>query len=144
MKQLLLVFVAIFAIHSAAIANEKPIEINKLPQTAQTFISKNFSNVKVSYATVDEEVFSKEYKVVFVDGSKVEFDKKGNWTEIDCKATNVPDTAVPATILTYITTNKPQTKILKIDKDDRGYEVKITGGLELKFDLKQNFIRYDN
>lgn len=144
MKKLLLVFTAFFAFSSSLLATDKPIDIKQLPQTAQSFINKNFTNVKVSYATIDEEFMDTEYKVVFVDGSKIEFDKKGNWKEISAKTTNVPNTAVPAAILSYITTNKPDAKILKLEKDRAGYEVSITGGLELKFDNKYKFIRYDS
>lgn len=144
MTKLLLVLAAFFTINSSAIASDKPIEIKQLPQIAQTFINKNFTNVKVSYATIDQEILSTEYKVVFVNGSKIEFDKKGNWTEINCKAANVPDTAVPQAILAFINKNNPQAKILKIEKDRLGYEVNITGDSELKFDSKLNFVRYDD
>ncbi|MEG0517339.1 MAG: PepSY-like domain-containing protein [Bacteroidales bacterium] len=59
-------------------------------------------------------------------------------------AQTVPNTAVPAAILSYMITNKPNAKILKIEKDRVGYKVSLTGGEELNFDNKCKFIHYDN
>ena len=40
---------------------------------SQEFIKTHFAGVEVSFSKVDEELFDKDYKVVFVNGAKVEF-----------------------------------------------------------------------
>jgi hypothetical protein len=124
--------------------NNVLIQVNQLPEKAQTFISTHFSGVNVSYAKVDRDVFEKSYEVILVDGCKMEFDRNGEWTEINCKFKEVPLNAIPAEILKQINARYPDTKILQIEKDYRDYEVKISNGLELKFDKKFNLIDIDD
>ena len=38
----------------------------------------------------------------------------------------------------------PDTSVVQIDRDKRDYEVKLTNGLELTFDLKFNLIDIDD
>ena len=54
---------------SSPSANFPPLRNSSSRPTSQA--------VEVSYAKVDEELFDKDYKVVFVNGSKVEFAKDG-------------------------------------------------------------------
>ena len=82
--------------------------------------------------------------MIFTNGNKVEFDKKGEWTEIDCKHTVVPTAIIPTTIQKYVTTNYPDTRVLKIERDKKEYEVQLSNRVELKFDLKFNLIDIDN
>ena len=44
----------------------------------------------------------------------------------------------------YKITNYPDTKVLKIERDKKEYEVKLSNRVELKFDLKFNLIDIDN
>ena len=62
--------------------NDKPIAINALPVKAQTLLSNHFNNQKVMLATIETGVINKSYDVVLQNGTKLEFDKKGNLTEI--------------------------------------------------------------
>ena len=83
-------------------------------------------------------------KLFFTNGNKVEFDKKGNWEEVDCKHSSVPVPIIPAAIQKYVTTHYPDAKVLKIERDKKDYEVKLSNRTELKFDLKFNLIDIDN
>ena len=68
---------------------------------------------------------------------------KGNWEEVNCKYSSVPTAIIPAAIQKYVTTNYPDAKILKIERDKKDYEVKLSNRTELKFDLKFNLIDID-
>lgn len=57
----------------AAAGNDRPIVVGELPAAAREFLRTHFDGLEVSYAKVDEDFFDKEYKVVFVNGAKVEF-----------------------------------------------------------------------
>ncbi len=113
--------------------NDKPINITQLPATAQQIIKKHFSSKKVALAKQETGLFEKSYEVVFNNGEKVEFDRKGNWTEIDCKMSAVPAGLVPAKISQYVKTTYPGTKIKGIEIDDTQYEVKLSNMLEVTF-----------
>lgn len=137
MKRLTIILAPLFVALSvlpASAGNDRIITVGELPAASQQFISTCFKEVEVSYAKVDEEWFDKEYKVVFVDGSKVEFVRSGAWKEIDCKYGEVPAGAVSAPIRDCVAARFPGRRIICIERDRRNCEVKLDNGLELEFD----------
>lgn len=145
MKKLLLALVCLFTLHSVVRADDdKPVQVNQLPQQAQQFIKQHFADSNIAMAKVESDWLNKSYDVIFTSGDKVEFDKKGNWTEVNCKFSSVPTAIVPAAILKYVKSTYPDAKILKIDRDKKDFEVKLSNKWELKFDLKFNLIDMDN
>lgn len=142
MKKLMMILAgtALMVTSAPAFAgNDRPIAVGELPATAQQFIKAHFAGVEVSLSKVDEELFDKDYKVVFVNGAKVEFTKNG-----ECKYGEVPAAIVPQQIRDYVAKNYPDRKITAIDRDRRDYEVELDNGLDLKFDLKFRLIDIDN
>lgn len=145
MKKLIVLFASLFALISVARAdNDKAIQMDQLPQQAQQFIKQHFAGNNVAIAKVENDLFSKSYDVIFANGNKVEFDRAGEWKEVDCKYDQVPSAIIPEPIRKYATANYPDAKVVKIERDRKDYEVKLSGGLELKFDLKFNLINIDN
>lgn len=145
MKKLVFLFICLFTLQTVAKAdNDKPIQVEQMPQQAQTLIKQFFPSHKVAIAKMESGIFDKSYEVIFTDGNKIEFDKKGNWKEVDCKHGFVPEKLIPVAIRNYVITNYPNTSIIKIDKDSKDYEVKLSNRIELKFDLKYNLIDLDN
>ena len=137
--------VCLVAFQTAAIAdNDKPISISQLPATAQQVIKKHFGKKKVALAKQESGLFEKSYDVVFNNGEKVEFDRKGNWTEINCKLSSVPTALVPAKITQYVKSTYPGAKILEIEKDDNQYEVKLSNMLEVTFNRNFQVVDIDD
>lgn len=136
MKKLALIITCLFTLCTtfAIAGNDKVITVKQLPQTAQTFLKTYFHNSKVALVKMDNNVISKDYEVTFTNGNKVDFDSKGIWEEIDCKASAVPAKVVPAKIMKYVRANYPKEKIVKIDRERKGYEIKLSNRMELKFD----------
>ena len=145
MKKLLLLLVCLFTFQAVVKANaDKPIKVAQLPQSAQQFIKSHFGNSKVAIAKMETDWLDKSYDVIFTDGNKLEFDKQGNWKEINCKYSAVPAGVIPAQILKYVSENYPDAKVLKIERDKKDYEVKLSNRWELKFDLQFNLIDIDD
>ena len=145
MKKLLLLLVCLFTFQAVVKANDdKPIKVAQLPQQAQQFIKSHFGNSKVAIAKMETDWLDKSYDVIFTDGNKLEFDKQGNWKEINCKYSAVPAGVIPAQILKYVSENYPDAKVLKIERDKKDYEVKLSNRWELKFDLQFNLIDIDD
>lgn len=145
MKKLLTLMLCLFSLQMVVRAdNDKTIQINQLPKKAQLFIETHFSGVKVAYAKEESELLDKNYDVVFTNGNKVEFDKKGEWKQVDCKQSELPAGIVPEKIKDYVTENYSGEKMLKIERDKKTYEVKLSNKLELKFNMKFNLIELDN
>lgn len=88
---ILLASLAVMASSVPAFAGkDRIITVGELPAVAQQFVQTHFKAVEVSYAKVDEELFDKDYKVVFVNGSKVEFAKDGAWKEVAASTARFP------------------------------------------------------
>lgn len=136
-KTLTLAFCTLLSLESFAFVNEdKPIQFNQLPQAAQTFIKSHFPKLSVTFATYDNDFADKSYEVAFSDNTTIEFDKKGNWTDIKRLKDPVPEKLVPAPILQIIKKSYPDSKVLKIEKDKNKYEVTLTNHVELTFNSK--------
>ncbi len=145
MKQIILLLVVLVIGTGTGFAdNDKPITVDQLPATAKQFIEKYFPDTKISYAKKETEIFDKSYEVIFINGNKVEFNSKGEWTDVDCKFSQIPEGIVPQPIKNYVSSNYKDVKIINIDLDKRDYEIKLSNGLELKFNLEFKLIDIDN
>jgi hypothetical protein len=121
-------------------AHDRIIPVTQLPAQAQTFIKTYFADKTVAYAKQD----GAKYEVKFNDGAEVEFDRRGNWDNVDCKFTAVPEAIVPEQIKNYVAANHPGALITKIDKERYGYEIELSNSLELKFDRNFNIFDIDD
>lgn len=140
-----MLLVCMFAMHTMVMAdNDKPIQVNQLPAKAQTFINTYFKSQKVALAKQETELFYKSYDVMFANGEKVEFDKAGEWTEVQCRQSEVPAQIVPDAIKNYVKTNYPDAKIIQIERDQKEYEVKLSNRWEITFDSKMRVTDIDN
>lgn len=123
--------------------NDKPISVNALPAKAQALIRNHFCNQKVALATIESGVISKSYDVVLRNGTKLEFDKKGNLTEIDCKRGAVPAQLIPKAIKIYLQNNYPDQVVKKMEIKKNEYEVELDNGLDLTFNKRFKLIDVD-
>ena len=145
MKKIVFLFISLFVMNFVVLAgNDKPIQVSEMPKAAQLFIKNHFADLSVAMAKVETDFLDKNYDVVFTNGNKVEFDKKGNWTNVDCEHTQVPVAILPEAIRQYVAKNYPDAKVLKIEVTDRkGYDVELSNGFELEFDKRMNVIDID-
>lgn len=145
MKKLVFLFACLFAMTlSVSAGNDKPIQVTELPKAAQQFIQNHFAAQSVAMAKMETEFMSKSYDVIFTNGDKVEFDKKGKWTNVDCKHTQVPQAIIPMNIQKYVAKNYPDAKVLKIELTDRkGYEIDLSNGFDVEFDKQGRVVDID-
>lgn len=141
-KKNIMALMCLLAFSATAMAdNDKPISVTQLPATAQQIIKTHFGDMKVALAKLENELFDKSYDVIFTTGEKIEFDRNGNWKEIDCKLSEVPADLIPTPIANYVNTNYSGNRILKIEKDRGQYEIKLSNGIEIEFN--RNFVVID-
>ena len=93
MKKTIVVIAIMLAAVVTASAGDRPVTFTQLPVAAQTFVTSNFPDVKVSYATVDDDFIRPDYNVVLADGTKIQFDHSGSLEKVETKG------GVPAGIL---------------------------------------------
>lgn len=137
--------VLFFSVTSAfALADaDKPITINELPKAALTVISQNFAKHQVALTKMEVDLLDRSYNVFFTNGDKLEFDRKGNWTEISCKKDGVPAALVPQAIANYVKTHQPDAKIIKIERENKTYDVNLSNGFEYTFNKKFKVVDVD-
>ena len=128
---------------AANAGNDKPISVNALPAKAQTLLNNHFNGQKVMLATIESGVVSRSYDVVLQNGTNLEFDKKGNLTEINCKQGIVPALLIPQAIKNYLKDNYAGQSVKKIEMNKNEYEVELTNGLDLTFNKHFQLIDID-
>ena len=129
---------------AACSGGDKVITVNELPAAAQTFIGKYFGAKKVMLVKKDKEGVKTYYDVLMADGTKLEFDKKGEWRDIETKSEGVPATLVPTEISSYVSKNYPDQRILQIDRDRSGFQIELSNGLDLEFNKKFQLVEIDD
>ncbi len=134
-------FVGLVFVH----ADDVTKDINQLPEKARTFIREHFSNHELSYIKIDKEMMLKRgFDVVFTNGVKIEFNRDGEWKEIDGESREIPSTMLPANARNYVQQNFSTEYITKIEKKSNGYEVELNNDLTLKFTTDGHFRKLED
>ena len=137
MKKFILTLLTILISTSLSFAFDKyTINRDELPQTAQDMLQQYFPKAKIGMIKVDKHLLKKtDYDVRLVNGTTIEFSNAGKWTSVDCKTKEVPEGLIPKNIRNYVNKNFKDLKIVKIEKKSSGYEIGLSDGVELKFNL---------
>lgn len=144
LKSFLMALVAYSFSFTACTAGEKVITYPELPLDAQRLIEKHFQKADVSVVIMDREAFFVEYEVRLTDGTKLEFEKNGEFKKIDCGAKAVPESLIPEVVRSYVAASFPNTFVTEWGKDDRGWKAELNNGLDLEFNSKYEFLRIDD
>ena len=90
--------------------------------------------------------------VTLSDYTQIGFDcnlfGKFEWDEVDCShaslSTTVPTALVPVEIANYVSRIHGTQTITKISTDRRGWDIKLSNGIEIEFDKRFNVIDFDD
>lgn len=121
--------------------DERKISVKRLPEPARTFIGKYFAGNTVVSAEKEKDDGKVSYSVRLSEGTEIEFDKAGSWTDIDCGFSVLPEGILPEAVKVYMEASYPQEAAYKVEKKAGGYEVAMTGGAELLFSTAGDFVR---
>lgn len=146
MKKIIITTFAVLlaGIAGAFAATDSPIAAEKLPQSIREFVAKHFPGDKIAFAKVDRGIFDTEYDVLLSSGTKMEFTGNGEWTEIKSKYAAVPATIVPQQIADAVASRYPTAKIEQINRGRHDYEVELSNGMEITFDMQFNITDIDD
>ena len=142
-RALLVIAVTIFGLAPAFADNDKPISKEQLPQVAQNILNREFKGKSIALAKMETDILDRSYDVIFTNGDKIEFDKKGNWTSVDCSRSGVPAGIVPSAISKYVNTNYKGAQIKEIERERKQYKIELSNGLEIKFNKNFKVIEID-
>ncbi len=116
------------------------ITFAQLPQSAQAFHKQHFAKKVPLVVTMDWD----DYTIIYETGEKLEFDKQGNWKDINCRMSSVPDVLIPEQIKANVKKSFPGTTIIELERDRRGYEVKLNNGLSVEYNHAFQVIDIDD
>lgn len=141
MKKLTFITLSILLAFTSC-TKEEPVAFANLPAQAQTILNTYFSDMPVALTKTDNEGFAKVYEVIFTTGDRIEFDRDGDWREIEMSA-GVPMELIPQPIVDYLKANYPTQVVIMIDYDKYNYELELDNLVELKFNTKYQLIDID-
>lgn len=146
MRNLLSALLLIFFVSQSACAGDVIThDTKKLPVAARTFISTYFAKTQVSHIKIESELFqTKKYEVLLTDRTEIDFDRNGEWLEVDCDKASVPLGIVPVYVAEYLRVNFPDTYVTKIERKRRGVEVDLSNDWSITFNEKGEVIEIDD
>lgn len=143
-KFFLLLVISILAITPIMADNDKIITREELPEKAQLFLTKHFAGVELIYAKAERDMgIITSYDILLEGNVKVEFNRSGEWTNVDCERGQVPDSVLPQGVLDYVSNKFAKAYVVEIERGRMGYEVKLSNDLDLDFDKNCKFLRVD-
>lgn len=139
---LLLALVCILII-AACENSKKTISYNELPSASKSFTEAYFNPQTVQ--KIVHNVKDNEYKLYTTDGNELTFDKFGSWIEVETQPGSFPSEMLrqlPAPLTQYLAETYPNHQIVKISKENYGYEVELASSptTVIKFKADGSFI----
>lgn len=113
----------------------------QLPKEAQTFLEVNFKGIQVQEVKKEAEGTTFKYEVKLANGTEIDFNKRGRWTEVESKTTSIPVTMLQPSVGQYIQKNYPGAKITEVKKGVRFNFVEINDNQKLQFDSAGTFYK---
>lgn len=160
MKRIYLALITLFMIGTlsffTACSNDELSNIvafEDLPSESQYFIKAHFADYSVTKASETTNGYSvslsKNTKDSNYAGYEIEFDRNGEWLEIEGRNDAVLPgdilALIPRDIISYVNQNYSPRGITEIKKESYGYKIDLTGkpDLELMFDINGGYLGDD-
>lgn len=124
-------------------AKEINLPEKKIPEEIKSYITTHFPDCSILKATKDRDENDDMYEVSLSCGVKLEFNKQKNIIDID-GISKLPDSVIPAKILSYVTATYPNNYILGWEIQSNNQEVQLDNHLELVFNMSGDFLRISN
>ena len=141
MKRTILFILSLFLTVSLY-AQEVPLTYKELPQQAQKFINKNFTD---AFSFAIKEVYRGKvvYTATLEDDTKITFDEVGEWETVTGKDKKIPYSFIQMPIKEYVKINYPEEYIVKIKQTDLNYIITLNSNIELTFDAQGIYTKTD-
>lgn len=144
MKKHFLTLAAVLLISFISCAKDNLTQLEQLPAKAQEFVKTYFADYQVSYVFADKEFADVDYKVRFEDGTEIEFNAKGEWTDVSGRNNCIPTGFILKEITDFVEKNHKNMCITDIEREFNRITIELNNQLELEFNSKGKLISYDD
>lgn len=144
MKKNILTLALAILLSVSAFAQNGMTKFEQLPTKAQEFVNTYFKDYTVQYIFSDKEFADIDYKIRFEDGTEIEFNAKGEWTDVSGKKKCIPTGFILPEITNYVETYHKDLCITDIEKEFNRITIELNNNLELEFNSKGKLISYDD
>lgn len=144
MKKHILTLAAVLFFSLTTFAQSGMTKFEQLPATAQEFVKTYFSEYKIQYIFKDKEFADVDYKVRFEDGTEIEFNAKGEWTDVSSKQKCIPTGFILKEITNYVEMNHKDMCITDVEREFNRITIELNDNLEIEFNSKGKLISYDD
>jgi hypothetical protein len=142
-KNILTLVLAIF-LSVSGFAQNGMTTLGQLPVKAQEFVKTYFSDYTIQYIFSDREFADIDYKIRFEDGTEIEFNAKGDWTDVSGKKKCIPTAFILTEITNYVETYHKDLCITDIEREFNRITIELSNNLEIEFNSKGKLISYDD
>ncbi len=111
------------------------VPASQLPAAAKNFINTYFKGIAIGMVERDMDSFD----VVLTDGTKIDFNINGEWTNVDGKYKAIPTGFVGAAAAKAKAT-QPNAAIVEVDREYMGYKFKFNNRMKVYTDTNGNVI----
>ncbi len=126
MKKILTIIAMVFIV-SNAIADDKVVSPDTLPEPAKAFIASNFAGANATYVEKDFDSFDTQLS----NGVKIDFTRKGDWKKIESMQAPVPASVLPTPVSSAVAKAHPQAAIMEVEKERGNFEIKLNNMMKL-------------
>ena len=134
---------ALFFFAAIAVADDRPIGFDRLPEAAKTFLKANFPSVNILYASKDDDLFYPDYSVALENGVRLDFYNNGALKNIESRD-GVPVELIPVQIVEFVKVRYPGAYFVEYEVDRHHFDVKLSNRIELKFNRNYNLMEIDD
>ena len=142
-KNILTLALAIF-LSVNAFAQNGMTQLEQLPAKAQEFVKTHFSDYTIQYIFSDREFADVDYMIRFEDGTEIEFNALGDWTDVSGKKNCIPTGFILPEITNHVEMYHKDLCITDIEKEFNRITIELNNNLELEFNSKGKLISYDD
>lgn len=138
-------FVALLFVGLSSCEDDRVIPESKLPTAAATFISTFYPNEPIIQIVqdFDESRLSREYYVTLQNLTRLEFNRRGEITEIDGR-TAIPSGAIDSQLIEKATSLFPEAVAIGWELESDGQDLHLSNRVTLEFNRQGEFLRIDD
>jgi hypothetical protein len=136
------VFTSILITLFSSCEKETIIPAGEIPNEINAYVLKHFPTSSITQILVDKDLVSKTFEVIITGGVSLEFNNKKQIQDIDGSSL-LPESVIPEKIRQYVTSNYPNNVITDWELQGKNQQIGLNSGVELKFNLKGDFLRID-